>query len=225
MIKLIIFDWDDVFVKGSKEGYFKCYHETLAKLGIHLGADEEKRRILENWSKPHKEELRGLLDEHPEKLNEACRIYENMLFGTDIFISSIKPLKGVVETLNNLKGKYKLAIATGIHPKLLSKIMARFEIPAVFQKIISAYDIKEEKNHKPAPYMLNVIMKYLDVAPDETIYVGDAESDVLMAQNAGVTPVVVLTGHLSKLETQKMEVKYIIEDVTKIGAILDSAKP
>lgn len=36
MIKLIIFDWDDVFTLGSKEGYVYWLHETLVKLNIHL---------------------------------------------------------------------------------------------------------------------------------------------------------------------------------------------
>lgn len=68
-IKLIIFDWDDVFTTGSKQGYFACYHETLAELGITLHPDEEKKRILAKWGQPHREELKALLIEHPPSLN------------------------------------------------------------------------------------------------------------------------------------------------------------
>lgn len=98
--------------------------------------------------------------------------------------------------------------------------MKKFKIPHAFRDILSADDITEKENQKPAPYMLNKIMDFLRVAPNETIYVGDAKSDVLMAQNAGVIPVVVLTGHLSKLEAQKMGAIYIIGDVTKIEGVL-----
>lgn len=61
MIKLIIFDWYDVFTLGSKEGYFKCYHEALAEVGVYLKPEEEKKRIFAKLGKHHKEELKELL--------------------------------------------------------------------------------------------------------------------------------------------------------------------
>jgi len=50
--------------------------------------------------------------------------------------------------------------------------------------------------------------------PDQTLFVGDAKSDVLMARQAKVEPVAVLTGHLDRKEAQDLGVKYIIENVT-----------
>ena len=64
-IKLLIFDWDDVFTLGSKEGYFACYHETLIGLGVNLNAKEERKRILKKWGQPHQEEL-DVLDEREQ---------------------------------------------------------------------------------------------------------------------------------------------------------------
>lgn len=221
MIKAIIFDWDDVIVSGSTEGYIKCYHETLSRLGVFLEKGEEKRRIFENWGKAPKAELSGLLKEHPKKLGEACRVYDSILLDSDTFVNCVKPIKGVNEMLCDLSEKYNLAIATGIHPVLLKKIMNKYGIPDVFSKIISAYDIGE-KNQKPSPYSLNEIMGYFKVKPEETIYVGDAKNDVLMARNARLEPVVALTGHLSKQEAQALKVKYIISDATKIGNVLEA---
>lgn len=43
---------------------------------------------------------------------------------------------------------------------------------------------------------------------------GDAASDMQMARNAGVTPVAVLTGHLSRQQAEELGVKHIIENVT-----------
>ena len=37
MLKLIAFDWDDVFTLGSTKGYLQCYHETLIEIGVELG--------------------------------------------------------------------------------------------------------------------------------------------------------------------------------------------
>jgi len=45
-----------------------------------------------------------------------------------------------------------------------------------------------------------------------------------MAFAAGVIPVVVLTGLLTKNKAKEMNVKYIIEDVTKLEKVLDQLK-
>ena len=220
MIKLIIFDWDDVFTLGSKEGYFKCYHETLIALGVHLEPEEEKKRILAKWSKPHREELRELLKGKPEFLDRACKIYEEKLFG-DTFVNSLSTIKGTVELLQRLSKKYLLCVATGLHPKILKeRVMPKFSIPQVFSQVISTYDIDDVEKHKPHPFMIEEILREQKANPDEAIMVGDAKGDVLMAKAAGVTPVVVLTGHLSREEAEKLKVDYIIEDVTKLEAIL-----
>jgi phosphoglycolate phosphatase-like HAD superfamily hydrolase len=220
MIKLIIFDWDDVFTIGSKEGYFKCYHETLLELGVHLEPEEEKRRILAKWSKPHREELRELFKEKPVLLDKACRIYEGKLFG-NTFTGALRILGGTAALLERLNGKYALCIATGLHPRLLKeKIMPKFKVPNVFSQVISTYDIKEVEKQKPSPFMLEQIMKKQNASPGETVFVGDAKTDVLMARNAKVKPVVVLTGHLSRKEAEELKVNCIIEDVTHLEEAL-----
>lgn len=220
MIKLIIFDWDDVFTLDSREGYIKCLHDTLLKLNIHLDPKEEEKRIHQTWSKPHRDELQNLLKERPELLDKACKIYEDLFFnGT--FIDSLRLVKGSSELLIRLSNKYKLAIATGAHPKILKdKVFNKFKIPQVFSQIVSAYEIEDESKQKPNTYMLEKIMKDQSVNLDETVYVGDAKNDVLMAQNANVPMVVVLTGHLNKSEAEDLKVPYIIEDVTKLESVL-----
>lgn len=227
MIKLIIFDWDDVFTLGSKEGYFRCYHETLVELGVHLEPEEEKRRILAKWSKPHREELRELLKEHPALLDKACSLYEKKLFG-DTFLSSLRVIPGTIELLQRLQERYILCVATGLHPKILrERVMPKFNIPPVFAQVISTYDIRNMEKHKPHPFMIEEILRQQHVKPAEAIMVGDAKGDVLMATAAGVTPVVVLTGHLNRKEAETLNVVHIIDDVTKLEptlAILNSEK-
>ena len=51
--------------------------------------------------------------------------------------------------------------------------------------------------------------------------VGDAENDVLMAKGADVTPIVVLTGHLTKEQAENLGVKFIIPDITRLEDVLE----
>ena len=220
MIKLIIFDWDDVFTQGSTQGYYKCYHEAIVGVGVNLSPEVERHRIAAKWGADHREEITELLKERPDLVDKACVLYENHLFG-DTFLDCLSVLSGSQDLLTRLSGRYKLAIASGVHPKLLKeRIMTKFNIPEVFSEIITAYDLDDPLKAKPHPHIAEEIMKRQNISPPETIMVGDAKNDVLMARNAGIEPVVVLTGHLSRAEAQKLAVEKIIDDVTLLETVL-----
>ncbi len=224
MIKLIVFDWDDVITHGAKDGYFKCYHEAMIGVNAHLDPVEERKRILAKWSKPHTEELKELLKEHPELVEKAVKIYETHLFG-DTYVNTQTEVKGVNNFLLRLKEKYILTVATGAHPKILKeKVIPKFKIPDVFAEIISSYDITDPEKRKPHPYMIQKMMQDQKVTPEESIFVGDAKTDIEMARAAGVIPVAVLTGHMSIKDAEELKVKYIIPDVTHLERVLEKIK-
>lgn len=221
MIKLIAFDWDDVITRGAKDGYFACYHEALLGVGVRLDPEEEHKRILAKWSKPHTEELAELLKEHPELVEEAAKIYEDHLFG-DTYVNAQTAIAGINDLLLRLKDKYSLTVATGAHPKILKeKVIPKFNIPDVFAEIVSSYDIADPEKRKPHPYIIQKMMADQDIAPDQTIFVGDARSDMEMARAANVTPVAVLSGHMSQKDTEDLNVEYVIPDVTSLESVLE----
>lgn len=76
MIKLIIFDWDDVFTQNSIKGYYKCYHEALNGVGVTFSPEEEDRLIKEKWGAGHRAQLAHLLRERPELVDKAVEIYQ-----------------------------------------------------------------------------------------------------------------------------------------------------
>lgn len=221
MIKLIIFDWDDVFTLGSKEAYYNCYRKAIYSVGVKLSKKKIWEGIIATWGKSYKVVLAELLKERQELLDEAIKIYDHHFFGKT-FVKNLKLVGGANDLLNRLSKKYKIAIATGQHPILFNeKIIPMYKIPKVFSKIIFSIDIKDPDKQKPHPWALNKIMKDFGFTPEQTIFVGDAQTDVLMAQAAKVTPIVVLTGHLTKPEAEMLNVKYIIKDVTKLEKILE----
>jgi phosphoglycolate phosphatase-like HAD superfamily hydrolase len=220
VVKLIVFDWDEVFTKGSTNGYIRCYHEALKGVGVSLSPEEELKRIHAKWGSPHLEELRELLKEKPELLERANELYEQHLFG-DTFVDCLEVVPGSQDLLRKLAGKYILTIASGVHPKILKeRVMPKFDIPDVFAQIVTAYDLEDPDKAKPHPRSIELILEANNVAPEEAVMVGDAENDVLMGRNAGVEPVVVLSGHLTRLEAEKLDVSHIIDDVTHLEEAL-----
>lgn len=220
MIKLIIFDWDDVFTLGSTEGYYKCYHEALIGVGVRLQPEEEDKRIKSKWGSGHEAQLRDLLREQPDLVNRAVEVFEDHFFG-ETFVDCLTVVPGSQELLSRLAQDYALAIATGGHPDILKKrVLSKFNFPDVFAQILTIYDIDDIAHAKPHPYMLNQILETQAVPPDECLMVGDATNDVLMARAAGIQPVVVLTGHLNRREAEALGVEHIIENVTQLPEVL-----
>ena len=220
MIKLIIFDWDDVFSLGSKEGYFKCYQAVLDETGVTLDADEKRKRILQHWGQPYHHAIDELLREKPELRKKGYEIYQKNLLG-DTFVDCLHIIPSARELLLHLDKQYTLAVASGVQPKLLKdRIFPKFNIPDVFTEIITAHDLDDSSKSKPHPFIAEEIMRRTKIRKEETVMVGDAKNDVLMAQNAGITPIVVLTGHLDRQEAEALKVKYIIKDVTEIEDVL-----
>lgn len=221
MVKLIIFDWDDVFTQGSIKGYYASYHAALEGVGVSLSPEEEDRRIKARWGAGGKKQLEYLLQENPELVERAFKIYQEKSHGST-FVDCLSMIPGAQELLIRLAKQYKLAIATGAHPKVLHDyVMPKFKIPDVFVQIITIYDLDDMTHAKPHPYIAQKIMETQKVKPEETVLVGDAQSDMQMAWNAGIEPIAVLTGHLNRKEAEELGVKHIIDDVTLIEPVLN----
>jgi phosphoglycolate phosphatase-like HAD superfamily hydrolase len=218
-IKLIVFDWDDVFTIGSKRGYYACYHKAVVGVGIHLSPEEEEKRILAKWGTTHIEEIKELLKEHPRLVDKACKIYEEALFdGT--FVNELHVLPGTTATVAELGKSCILCVATGGHPELIKTIsMPKFGIPPVLD-ILSSYELPAPQQ-KPSGFMVQHFMKKYNIKPEETLVVGDGKSDMLMAKNAGVQGVAVLTGHLTRKQAEELGVP-AIKDITELPAFLVS---
>ncbi len=103
--------------------------------------------------------------------------------------------------------------------------MPKFDVPNVFAQIITGHDLEDSSKSKPDPYIAQEIMRRTGMSQEETVMVGDAKNDVLMAKRAGITPIVVLTGHLNREAAEALGVTYIIEDVTKIEEVLNILIP
>lgn len=220
MIKLIIFDFDGVVIIGSNEGYITCYHKALEAVGVILDHDEERRRILARWGKGYKQQLAFLLEERPQLLEKAIAAYEYLYHNTTTFEAKIQLVPGAEETLERLSRSYTLAIASGMMRKSMEQLLKKFSLKEYFTHVFTIDDVTDLTHMKPSPYMVQEIMKLTNNTPEEALCIGDAVGDMVMAKAAGVTPVAVLTGHLTREEAEKLGVKHIIADITKLEGII-----
>jgi phosphoglycolate phosphatase len=123
-----------------------------------------------------------------------------------------KSLLGVPAKLIELKSVgVPLALVTMDSRHNVARAIADLGLQGVFDSIVTADDIREPK---PAPQMLVSAARQLGLEPSELLMIGDSRADVLMAQAAGATCVLVGTDPPKDIESSSISA--FIKDLTQI---------
>ena len=94
-----------------------------------------------------------------------------------------RPYHGITEAVLRLKSSgMKLAVVTNKDEIPTTILIDRF-FPDVFDYVCGTMP---GKPRKPEPEAVGMCLDALDVAPEDCIYIGDSEVDVLTAKNSGV---------------------------------------
>jgi len=111
-------------------------------------------------------------------------------------------IPGVLESVQELHGSYKLALVTTRGRGAAQQFLAATGLQAYFDVMITADDARRLKPH---PEPLFKAMELLDLAPDQCVMVGDTTVDLLAARAAGVRFVAVLCGFGRRRELEEAD--------------------
>ena len=78
---------------------------------------------------------------------------------------------------------------------------------------------------KPSPFMLNAALDHLDLPPQATLLVGDRlETDIVMAKDAGIPSVLVLSGVTRRHELAQAAIQptFVLPNLAGLPALLDT---
>lgn len=124
---------------------------------------------------------------------------------------------GAEDILPALSHSYRLGVFTGFNELSRSRL-DMFDLSKFFEVII---DSSQYSKHKPDPEGLFLCMSELGVTPEETVYVGDGISDILVGKAAGVNKIVGITqGFGSREDFAKHGADYIIDSLIELPPIL-----
>jgi phosphoglycolate phosphatase-like HAD superfamily hydrolase len=202
--ELIVMDLDGVCTaRESNQVYLDCLTYALDSTGVELNEAEKHQTIEQHWGLRHESILAALLSSHSDKLEAANKVFLDHLYY--LYPRRARAIKGVGELLERLSENHILALNTAAEPHLIGQIMKPIfgiDQKKVFQGgIITAYDFWDPGQAKPnSGYTINELMARNGVGPDQTVMVGDSESDVTCAMFSGVPVIVPLTGNLSREE-------------------------
>ena len=184
--RLLVFDWDGTLA-DSEQRIVAAARAAIATLGLPGRSREQIRGIIGLAMSEAFQTLYPGLVAGEEGRFVAC-YREHYLASTaspvPLFPGAERALRGLAEE------RYLLAVATGKGRRGLDRDLAVHGLDALFSTTRCADDAPS----KPHPGMLEDIMGELDVAPAETLMIGDTVFDMEMARNAGVPAVAVSSG-------------------------------
>lgn len=206
MNKVVIFDLDGT-VLDTMQDIADCMNVALKDFGYEQRSYDEFKQVIGNDAPNF---MRKLLGDIPnDYLMKIWNYYIPIVerHGTE----KTKVFEGMKETLNILKERgYILSLCTNKTPDELEPFIGKFLADLPFDDIVG---IGGTPNAKPSPNEVIRILKDFNASAKNSYLVGDGETDVLMALNAGITPIGALWGNRTK------------EQLAGVGAKIFAEKP
>jgi len=155
-----------------------------------------------------------------ELLIENCKREIQELF-LKVEMDEAKTFPGVDELFNKLKNSgIKIGIATGrmTFPEYEWNRFRSFGLDKFIDAIVTT---REVQARKPAPDVIIECAKRLNVPPEECLVVGDTESDIIAAREAGGIPAAVTIGQDNMDLLTKENPGFIFRNLNDIIILLE----
>ena len=188
--KVVIYDCDGVILDSMESNYI-FYNRVMEFLGRgEIDRDDcEAKRVLHTYSFNNVMEYFFAGDLRRE---DAFRFAKTIHYRD--LMPFMKMEEGFVSTLDQLIGHTSLAICTN-RATSMDMIIEDFGLAGYFEYIMTAAQVTHPKPH---PEPLLKVLHHFGVEPDEALFIGDGEVDMLAAQGAGV-PFISYKSHLPGL--------------------------
>lgn len=122
---------------------------------------------------------------------------------------------GVLDGLRRLKGQgYKMAVVTSKSRRVALQGIELFGLSHLFDAVIAADDVTEEK---PAVEPFEKAMALLGATREETIMVGDNDTDIHGGKNAGLKTVAVGWAIKGRPYLEALQPDLIIDSMEQLG--------
>ena len=126
------------------------------------------------------------------------------------------PYPGVPELLAALKGRgVHMAVLSNKAHALAGPVVEHY-FPGVFEYVQGALPYAPLK---PDPTLLHRLMEQLGAKPENTLFVGDSDVDVLTGKNGGLTVTGVLWGFRDRQELERAGADHVIEHPAQLAEV------
>ncbi len=212
-MKLIIFDFDGTLA-DTESLITQTMQKTIEALHLEPRSREQCRAMI---GLPLKETFMRLIP-MTDAMGDRCADTYSQIFDRDNRPGVVRLFPHVADTLAALYAHgYTLTIATSRHRESLMEFLQGMQIDTYFRYIVTVNDVAQAKPH---PDMVLQTMEHLNIAPADTLMVGDAVYDIQMGHNAGVHTCGVTYGNGTRADMVACQADHIIDDFGQLGSLL-----
>lgn len=200
----IIFDLDGTLL-DTLDDLHDSLNDILILYGYEPRSIDEVRQFIGNGVRTliRRAVPESCADEKVEVVLQQFKIhYKNNMQ------NKTKPFDGIMELLRTLnKMNYSIAIVSNKYDLAVKELAKTY-----FGDLISlAIGETNQLDRKPAPDCVFEVIKKTGTNIDRTILIGDSETDILTAKNAGIPCVGVTWGYRSRKTLEEEGADYIID--------------
>ncbi|MFH1867132.1 MAG: HAD family hydrolase [Patescibacteria group bacterium] len=182
MIKAVIFDIDGV-VMDSFPANLNFFQDLMEKNGYQPPTAEEYRQIFHYNLYDAIKVLSKTTNEQ-----EIMKMWEEgRRLAGQYYIRFSTMTIGAAKAVKALRKKYKLGIVTSRVAETMFVGPSLEELKKYFGAAVSYQDTV---NHKPHPEPLLLAARKLEVRPNECVYIGDVENDIVTARAADMRVII-----------------------------------
>ncbi len=212
-IKLIIYDLDGTLI-DSKEAIVETFNRVVEELGEEACPADA---IMEMIGLPLTEMFKKVLPEEKHEKIQACWDRFVVIYA-DVGSRKTHILPGVEETLKHFKGAgYLQSIATTKRGDVASQLLGTLGLRGYFDLVLGINDVAAPK---PAPDIINLTLKRLDVKPQESVLVEDTTIGLEAGKKAGVHTIGVTTGTHNREKLATLNPNYIVDGLKELTRLL-----
>ncbi|OQY33179.1 MAG: hypothetical protein B6241_08745 [Spirochaetaceae bacterium 4572_59] len=176
--KTYLFDIDGTLL-DTMELIYQTFHYSCNK---YAGLDLDRETVWSAVGIPLDTQLEMYLGDLGDDLKKVFNIHED--YQRSIYQEFLKIFPGVRETLGALFAKGKgLGVVTSRTMPSLMRYLSHFDIDQYFSVFITP---ECSDKHKPEPDPVLLALEKFGTRPEETLFLGDAEVDILSGSRAGV---------------------------------------
>ena len=214
MLKAVLFDLDGT-VLDTLPDLNACMNEALEKFGCPPVTSEQTRRYIGNGGLLYA--ARAL----PENRRGDAEYFYKNVYCPILFRSKnerTKPFAGEAACMAALeRAGIKRAVVTNKSQRAADELGETLLKPYGFSVI---FGNRDGVPVKPDPTSARMVLEALGVSPAEAAFVGDGETDVQTAKNAGMRSVSVLWGYRTKEELADAGAERFAESFAVLADIL-----
>jgi phosphoglycolate phosphatase len=209
-IKLIIFDLDGTLV-DAYAAINSSFNYVMAKLGLKPQSASLIRRAV-GWGDAKLLKPYVPKQDYKRALNLYRNHHKHSLLKHAHLYPQVRPL------LRLLKEKgYKLAVASNRPSKFALILLKHLAIIDFFDYVLCADRLKQGK---PAPEILNKIIRRFSLKKPQVLYVGDMVIDAQAGRRAKVNTVIVTGGSSYRFEIKREHPFRMIPAVSRLKGII-----